>query len=243
MQDAIRVFAGRSTVTHEGAEISTRRGDLVTLVKPDNTVLVHDTDGYRPAGWLTRADSLRVSRTGERVELAATKGDERLAVSVTDPGFAEFPATPAGSPVGSCPTCEGTLVRSGSTVTCLSCGDRYRLPRDADVTDRTCEDCGLPRIAVDRGASIEVCLDRGCQSIDDAVAARFDGDWPCPECGTPLEITRERRLQAACPDCGAAFPVPTGVIEGECACGLPTVDTPGGTRCLDPSCSASTGAH
>ncbi|MFB6095316.1 MAG: DUF91 domain-containing protein [Halodesulfurarchaeum sp.] len=243
MQDAIRVFAGRSTVTHEAAETSTREGELVTVIKPDNTVLVHDTDGYRPAGWLTRADSLRISRTGEQVELAATKDGERLAVSIADAGFAEFPATPAGSRVGTCPSCQGTLVRRKSTVTCLCCGEQYRLPRDADVTDRACEECGLPRISVDRGASFEVCLDRACQSIDEAVAGQFDGNWSCPACETPLEIKRERRLQAACPNCGEAYPVPTGVVDGECACGLPTVETPGGTRCLDPACSLATGAH
>ena len=240
MQDAIRVFAGECTVTHHADRRSEKRGEVLVLIKPDNTVLVHDATGYRPAGWLTRADSVRVSQTDAELELTATKDEEWLSVESTNAEFVEFPVTRAGPSVGTCPDCGGTMVRASGSVTCLSCGDSYRLPRDATVTDETCADCGLPTISVARGADLEVCLDRECSSIDDAVSARFDGEWSCRECGSPMIVSRERTLHVDCPDCEASYPLPNGTVSGTCECGLPWFDTARGGRCLDAECEAGT---
>lgn len=239
MADAIRVIAGRCTVRHEADRTSESVGDVVVLVKPDNTVLVHDAAGYRPAGWLTRAESVQVSIAEGQFRLRATSGDETLEVAGEDPAVAEFPTTAAGPTVGTCPACGDDLVRSGSTVTRLGCGEAYPLPRDAAVTGDTCEDCGLPTIAVERGTELTVCLDRDCESIDDAVAAAFDGEWVCPTCGDPLSIERDRTLGAACEACGTHYPIPSGTVAGTCACGLPIVETEHGSRCLDPQCQAA----
>jgi DNA topoisomerase-1 len=240
MQDAIRVFAGQCTVTHQADETTEQEGEVVVLVKPDNTVLVHDASGYRPAGWLTRADSVRLSRQEDSVDLRASKDGEHLRVLGETSSFAEFPVTAAGPPVGTCPTCDGTMVRAGGDVSCLDCGDSYRLPRDADVTENTCDTCGLPTISVTRGATFEVCLDRECESIDEAVTDRFDDEWDCPTCGTPLSIERERTLLATCPTCDDRYSIPSGEIAGTCECGLPWFETERGGRCLDPDCTAST---
>ena len=44
-----RVIAGDCTVTYTSDdETHTQRGHVVTLCKPDDTVLVHDADGYQP---------------------------------------------------------------------------------------------------------------------------------------------------------------------------------------------------
>ena len=90
----------------------------------------------------------------------------------------------------------------------------------------------------DRGATVEVCVDRDCESLDDAVRERFAGEWDCPDCGDSLAIRRNRGLRAVCEDCDVSLPVPTGVVDGSCDCGLPRFDSPGGSRCLDPSCAS-----
>lgn len=238
MQDTLRVFAGQCTVTHEAADATETQGEVVVLVKPDNTVLVHDASGYRPAAWLTRADSIRLSRQDDAIDLQATKGEEHLHVTAAETAVAEFPVTVAGEPVGTCPSCSGRMVRASGEVTCLDCGDSYRLPSDATVGEATCETCGLPTISVARGESFEVCLDRDCEAIDSVVTDRFDGEWTCADCGSPLSIERERTLQAACPDCEARYTIPSGEVTGTCECGLPWFETERGGRCLDPDCEA-----
>ncbi|MFB6094365.1 MAG: DUF91 domain-containing protein [Halanaeroarchaeum sp.] len=239
MQRSIRMFAGRCTVTENDA---TREGEVVAVVKPDNTVLVHDAEGYQPAAWLTRADAVQVERDDGGFRLRARKGDDRLAVRGSTIGQAEFAVSPSGPRVGTCPHCEAPLVRDRGSVACIGCGREYPLPRDATLTDDTCEDCGLPTISVERGDHFEVCLDRECESIDQAVRDRFAGAWTCPDCASTLAIERERGLRATCPDCDRSHRLPGGIVSDPCACGLPTFETVDGPRCLDPDCEAS-GAH
>lgn len=239
MQDPIRVIAGQCTVRHEDEETTESEGQVVVLVKPDDTVLVHDATGYRPAGWLTRAESVQCSLSEGDFELWAQRDGADLRVSGTDVEVSEFPATVAGPRVGTCPDCGAGLVRAGGEVTCLGCGAAYALPRDATVTDATCSACGLPTISVTRGADLEVCLDRQCDPIDDAVRDRFDGEWTCQTCGTDLQVTRNRTLEAYCPSCEAHLPIPNGTVAGTCACGLPWFETDHGGRCLDPECTAN----
>ncbi|MFB6085743.1 MAG: DUF91 domain-containing protein [Halodesulfurarchaeum sp.] len=240
MQDAIRMIAGRCTVRHEADEQSESEGDVVVLVKPDNTVLVHDASGYRPAGWLTRADSVQLSLSERSFELHANSGGETLQVTGEDPTVAELPATTAGPVVGTCPDCAATMVRAAGEVSCLGCGATYPLPRNAAVTDSTCETCDLPTISLTRGTDLEVCLDRECDPIDAVVRATFEGEWHCPTCGSTLEIARARTLGARCPTCETHFPIPDGRVAGTCDCGLPWFETDHGGRCLDPACSAAT---
>lgn len=239
MQDAIRVIAGRCTIRHEADEQTESEGEVVVLVKPDNTVLVHDVSGYRPAGWLTRADSVQVSLSEGRFDLRAYSGEEVLQVTGEDPSVAEFPATTAGPSVGTCPACGETMVSAAGEVTCLGCGAAYTLPRNATVTDTTCEACGLPTISVTRGTDLTVCLDRECGSLDAAVREEFGGEWNCPTCGTGLEIARARTLGAQCPTCETHYPIPDGTVVGTCSCGLPWFETDHGGRCLDPGCSTA----
>jgi len=94
---------------------------------------------------------------------------------------------------------------------------------------------------VERGLAFNVCLDRGCESLDAAVKQAFDREWACPEpdCDGDLRILRRGGLIAGCeqyPDCDASFAVPAGIADGECNCGLPTFETASGTRCLDATC-------
>jgi DNA topoisomerase-1 len=239
MEDAIRVIAGRCTVWHEADEQSESEGEVVVLVKPDNTVLVHDVSGYRPAEWLTRADSVQLSLSAGSFELRARADGETLEVTGEDPALSEFPATAAGPSVGTCPECGGSMVRAAGEVSCLGCGATYPLPRNATVTDSTCETCGLPTISLTRGTDLEVCLDRECEPIDAAVRTAFAGEWTCRTCGTDLDIDRARTLGAQCPACETHYPIPDGTVAGTCECGLPWFETDHGGRCLDPECSAS----
>jgi len=235
MQDATRVLAGDCEITYDSEETVEKRGAVVVLVKPDDTVLVHDYAGYQPTAWLTRADTVRFKHDDRGFRLVAGKGEETLRiVSKTVYGRAHFPVSPAGPDVGECLDCEGTLVRDSGSVVCVNCRARYGLPRDATVLERTCS-CGLPRIETERGARFEVCLDRECESLDDAVRERFAGRWRCPDCGEILSIERSRGLRANC-DCGRSHVLPTGVVVGDCDCGLPVFETPDGMRCLDPAC-------
>ena len=237
IDEAIRVLAGDCTVLVDGTDREEHRGRVTTIVKPDNTVLVHDIDGYQPVAWLTRADSVSSDRA-DGFSLVAKKGGQTLRIAAHEQdGFAHYPASAAGRPLGRCPSCDGTLVRAGD-VHCVDCGDRYAIPSDATVCEVRCG-CGLPRMRVERGLAFDVCLDRGCESLDDAVHEAFDREWTCPTCSSDLLILRRGGLIAGCeryPDCETGFVVPVGILDGECACGLPTFDTTSGRRCLDASC-------
>jgi len=235
MQDAIRVLAGECAVRYESGGETERvlRGDVVVVVKPDDTVLVHDADGYQPAAWLTRPGVVRYTRDAGGFRIDAADGDERLVVeSATEHGDAHYPASPAGPPVGAC-DCGGAFVRDGGRVVCVDCRDQYAIPRDAAVVDETCGDCGLPRIRVERGAAVAACLDRDCRPIADAVRAALD--WTC-RCGAPLAVESDRGLHAVCEGCGSRFRIPRGTEAGDCECGLPALETADGRRCLDADC-------
>ena len=239
IDDAIRVLAGDCTVIAEGADREEYRGRVTTIVKPDNTVLVHDVDGYQPVAWLTRADSVSSDRAND-FTLVAKKDTQTLRIAAHDQdGFAHYPTSAAGTPVGACPDCDGALVRA-SGVRCVDCGTRYGVPADAAILEEGSRcDCGLPRMRVERGLAFNVCLDRGCESLDEAVTEAFDREWGCPDCDGDLRILRRGGLIAGCeryPDCDTGFAVPAGVVDGACACGLPTFDTRTGTRCLDATC-------
>lgn len=235
MQDAIRVLAGECTVSYEAEEARRVRGAVVTVVKPDDTVLVHDAGGYRPAAWLTRADTVRYARDADGFRLVA--GDETATLRVESHrvyGTAHYNVSPAGPPVGDCPDCGSALVRDGGRVACVGCRDDYGLPRDATVLEADCSDCGLPEIAVERGARFEVCLDRQCDPLVERLRDRFDGEWGCPDCGSPLGFSTGRGIRATCPDCGQSLSIPSGTVSGHCDCGAPRFDD----RCLDPDCPA-----
>lgn len=235
-----RIFAGECTTTFEGTRERTQRGHVVVVVKPDRTVLVHDADGYQPVAWLTRPDSLTVESDGD-FGLVARTDDQTLRVAAhRTAGHASYPVSEAGVPVGRHPETGEALVRAGGAVLAIDSGERYPLPAGATVLDGTCDDCGLPLMRVDRGDVFELCVDRACESLDDAVRERFDGAWTCPDCGSDLRtIRRGRQLLAGCdayPDCETAFSIPAGVVVDECPCGLPAFETATGRRCLDATC-------
>ena len=235
MPETAHVIAGRCTTVFEGSREQEQHGDMLVLVKPDQTVLVHDADGYQPVAWLTRPETVTV--TGERV--TARDGTQSLDVTVHEAyERAQYPTSDAGVPVGDCPDCDSHLVRSRGDVCCPGCSTRYSIPTDATVLDETCE-CGLPRMHVERGASFIVCVDAGCESLDERVRQAFDREWTCPSCDGDLRVLRRGGLLLGCehyPDCETGFSFPAGVLAGECACGLPLFETATGQRCLDTSC-------
>jgi len=179
--------------------------------------------------------------------LVARAGDQVLRViSHRSSGRATYPVSEAGVPVGSDPETGEPLVRAGGDVRGVDSGVRYPLPAGATVTDESCPSCGLPTIRAEAGEVFEVCLDRSCEPLDDAVRERFDREWACPQCGSALRIIRRGgRLLAGCdayPECETAFAIPAGVVDGECDCGLPTFETARGRRCLDGTCDRFDGS-
>jgi DNA topoisomerase-1 len=240
MPDPTRVVAGECSIVHDRDTRSEYRGRVVVVVKPDDTVLVHDADGYQPVAWLTRADEV-VLEAGDTYRISARSGDERLRVVAHDEArVLRYPASAAGAPVGACPDCAGTLVRASGAVACTACDARYALPAAASVREETC-DCGLPRLRVERGVALDVCLDRACEPLADAVRERFDRAWDCPACGDDLRVIERGGLLLGCdayPDCEASFSFPAGIAEGTCDCGLPAFETGAGRRCLDSTCAA-----
>jgi DNA topoisomerase-1 len=237
--DAVSMLAGDCTVRFEGEEDHEERGWVLLIEKPDGTVLVHDHEGYRPVAWLTRAETVSWSPDGPTIEAAS--GDERLTVRCHEEGgHGRYPVSPAGTEVGVCPDCGGTLVRERGAVSCLGCPTAHSIPRDASLLDGCCPDCSMPRMGVERGDTFEVCVDRGCESLDEAVRARFDRVFDCPACGGDLLVLRRGGLILGCenyPDCETGFSLPAGTVEGTCGCGLPEFETGGGRRCLDAACS------
>jgi DNA topoisomerase-1 len=240
MTDGITVRAGECTTTFDGARVRghEQRGRMVVVIKPDNTVLVHDADGYQPVAWLTRPESVSV----DTETVVARDGDQTLCVEIHETfGEGRYPASTAGDPVGACPDCGSALVRADGDVACTDCGRRHGVPSDAAVMGERC-DCGLPRMAVERGERFEVCVDRGCESLDEAVRDAFDRAWDCPECPGDLRILRRGGLLAGCehyPDCDVGFGIPRGTVAGTCDCGLPVFETESGRRCLDSTCSST----
>ena len=236
MHDEVRVVAGECTTTFDAGTEREHRGDVLAVVKPDGTVLIHDADGYQPVAWLTRAESVQFVDG----RLDARDGDQRLRVDVHDEyGSARHPVSPAGVPVGSCPACDGALVLAKASVQCLDCDTRHSVPRDAAILDESCE-CGFPQMRAERGEAFEVCIDRECESLDDRVTEAFDREWNCPACDGDLRILRRNGLIAGCeryPDCDTGFSLPNGVVAEDCDCGLPVFETPSGQRCLDRNCS------
>jgi DNA topoisomerase-1 len=231
----MRLLTGRCTATFDGSDTETHHGDCVVLVKPDDTVLVHDAAGYQPVAWLTRADAVTVTDDA----VVARDGDQRLRVTRHDTVAREVSASTAGIPVGDCPDCGDRLVRARGSVSCPGCGTRYGLPSGGTVIEETCE-CGCPLVRVTRGATFEVCLDRDCEPLLERVREQFDRAFDCPGCGGDLRVLRRGGLVFGCegyPDCEAAFAVPEGTHDGACACGLPTFETPTGSRCLDSGCA------
>lgn len=237
--DSMHVIAGRCSTTFDAEEHTEQYGNVLVVVKPDGTVLVHDREGYQPVAWLTRAESVTV--TDDTV--AARDGCQSLRVTVHEEhSRGRYPITHAGVPVGTCPDCADELIRASSGVSCPACEREYRLPTKATVMDETCPDCGLPTIRVDRGERFEVCLDRECDSLDERVRAAFDREWACPDCGGDLRIIRRRSLLLGCenyPTCEKRFSMPHGILDGECGCGLPAFETPRGKQCLDRDCETA----
>jgi len=233
----MRVFAGRCTAAFEGEDRrNTQHGDCVVLVKDDDTVLVHDASGYQPVAWLTRAEAVTV--TDEAV--TAVDGDRSLRVALEEGTRREHETSVAGLPVGECPDCGDRLVRARGAVSCPGCDARYGLPTGATVLSETCS-CGCPRVRVRRGEAFELCLDRSCEPLEGRVRERFDRAFDCPACGGALRVVRRGGLLFVCendPDCTTAVPVPEGVHDGTCDCGLPVFETPAGRRCPDPACGA-----
>ena len=229
------VITGRCTTRFEGTRDRHQHGDVLVVVKPDDTVLVHDADGYQPVAWLTRPASVTVGDSA----VTARDGDQVLEVTVHETHHrGRYPVSDAGRPVGVCPDCGSALTRAGGAVSCPDCGS-YGLPTNATVLEETCENCGLPHIRVERGASFVLCLDRDCESLDERVRGAFDREWDCPACGSDLRVLRRGGLLLGCdayPDCETGFAFPDGLHDGTCGCGLPVFDTPTGRRCLDSTC-------
>ena len=237
MPECTHVIAGRCTTVFEGTRDSTQHGDVVVVVKPDRTVLVHDASGYQPVAWLTRPESATVAEE----TVTARDGDQFLEVTIhTAHARGQYPASPAGTPVGDCPDCGATLVRSHGSVSCPDCGE-YPLPAKAEVLERTCSDCGLPLLEVERGEAFEVCLDHTCDPLLERVRETYDREWDCPDCGGDLRVLQAGGLVLGCesyPDCETGYSVPNGLHAGSCDCGLPVFETANGRRCLDSECAA-----
>lgn len=245
MTEGIQVFSGECTTEFEGTVDQTRCGTLLVIVKPDNTVLVHDAVGYQPTAWLTRPEATTVDR--ERGIIEAQEGDQRLCVRFHSLDC-ETRATGslAGIPVGTTERGE-TLIRARETVIDLGTNEEYPLPRGATVLDEPCESCGLPLVAVDRGEQFEICLDPACESLVDAVLT-FDRAWSCPSCGEDLRVRHQSESQPrsgfvvqcdSARTCETNYAFPSGFIVGTCACGLPQFETNGGVRCLHPDCEGT----
>lgn len=232
-----RTVTGDCLVRFDGPCSRRLRGQILAIVKPDNTVLVHDDTGYQPVAWLTRPE--RLSITEDPLWILAEDGTQTLRIeAVGTVRIDEHQTSVVGDPIGECP-CGGTLIRSRNEICCPDCSAQYGLPSGAEVVDETCS-CGLPKMSVRRGREFNLCIDRQCESLDDAVIEAYDREWDCPTCGSEMQILRRGGLLAGCvqyPDCETGYAIPDGIITATCTCGLPIFKTSSGERCLDQSCA------
>ena len=219
------------------------RGQVLVVVKPDNTILVHDIDGYQPVAWMTRAD--QVTHDPETGTITAVDGDRWLEIQqVSTLLDRQLPGTSAGKPLGECPDCGGQLVNAHPQVHCVSCRNQYTLPAAANIVDERCS-CGLPQMTIEHGDQFTLCIDRDCEPMEEVIGAQFNGTWACPDdtCTGSLHVIRRRNLLLACnayPECDVAYRLPAGVVDGHCGCGLPRFTEGNGSRCLDASCETRT---
>lgn len=159
MTDQIRVFAGECTAEYKGA-CSRVRGRVVVLIKPDDTVLVHDTEGYSPAVWLTQPGSLDIDSGDPRI--TAVEGDQRLVVRFHElEARTAYAASVAGIPVGPASERAGAFVRRRGCVVDRTTGHRYALPMGGVVLGARCG-CGLPLVRVECETEPQ-CLDTDCE--------------------------------------------------------------------------------
>lgn len=239
-ESTLRVLVGDCQIQLTGDAERERRGQVLVLIKPDNTVLVHDIEGYRPVAWMTRAET--VSIDDEEGILTAVDGDQWLRIDLKhEQSDRQFAGSKAGEPVSTCITCRSPLVDAGNSVHCVGCDEQYGLPRGASLLDERCE-CGLPRMRVVRGDQFELCIDRSCEPLQEVVSERFDGRWECPDaqCDGRLRIIHRGGLMIACdayPDCNEQYSMPIGTVENTCGCGLPRFRINGSSQCLDSSCA------
>lgn len=237
--NAYRLVVGECRIETTGMDDQRHRGQVVVVIKPDGTVLVHDVSGYQPVAWLTRAET--VSWDAETGSITAADGDDWLRIEI-DQAIVDrrLPGSPAGHPVGVCPTCGGSLVSARGSIHCVACHDHYGIPDDAELLEDRCA-CGLPRMRVERGEAFELCIDRTCEPLDEHIADRFDGVWTCPstDCAGSLRVLRRSGLLLGCnnyPDCETAYRFPAGTLAGHCGCGLPRFTRNGESHCLDATC-------
>lgn len=166
MTDQIRVYAGECTAAYEGTVNRTARGHVLALVKPDDTVLIHDRAGYSPVAWLTRSASIDID-CDDRPQITAVDGDQRLTVRFHGlEKRAVFPISVAGVPVGRADASGmGPYVRCRGSVVNITNGDRYALPSETVLLDRSCNACGLPLVRADRTTTRDrpQCLDSDCE--------------------------------------------------------------------------------
>ena len=234
------LLAGDCRIQLTGNAERDLRGHVLVVIKPDDTVLVHDITGYQPAAWITEAETVSIDHADGVI--TAVDGDQWLRIELKQRlEDTLLPGSTAGRPVGTCPDCRSTLVDGRGSVHCIGCDDRYGLPADAELLDDRCA-CGLPRMRVTRGDQLDLCIDRECEPLQEAVADRFDGTWPCPDtgCDGHLRIIHRGGLMAACdayPDCDVQFSFPAGRVENTCGCGLPRFRLDGDSRCLDTACA------
>ena len=172
---------------------------------------------------------------GSPPTVEARDGDDRLRVMFHETSVdVRVPVSSAGETVGPCPDCPGALVERSGTLACTDCDREHALPAGATVLESTC-DCGLPRLSVTRGATVEVCASRSCEPLDAAIEAELDRRFDCPDCGRDMRVVRAGGLLLGCdgyPDCDVSVSLPDEVCDGVCDCGLPTA----GGRCLDADC-------
>jgi DNA topoisomerase-1 len=227
----LTVVAGDCTVRERDGSDSPRelRGRVVVVVKPDDTVLVHDADGYQPVAWLTRADGV----AWERAPDAATATTDALAPAESAPSAAGTPdTTGSGGPASAAAECDPafslTARKDRRVLVVTAHEERAFVSHDATAAGTPVGDCRCdgPLVRADGGVR---CLDCGEQyglPRDAAVlGVRCDCGLPqfavergrrfelCLDRGCAHARSMDEAVRAAfdgewdCPDCGAALRV------------------------------------
>jgi superfamily II DNA helicase RecQ len=75
------VLSGQAELEYSGRARKTYKGEVILLIKPDNSIVVHSTRGVNPVSYVARAEDIRLKGKDGKLTVAAGAGNDRLVLT------------------------------------------------------------------------------------------------------------------------------------------------------------------